>query len=395
MGTELDYPQGMADYVTAQSCSGRAFSARRTAHWARWGAGLVLLAALGPGLARGADNGGLGPFSVRNMFPVALPYLNFVPEPVLPLPESTLDISYQYAVANTFINTQYSKTSSNPVIRQPQVDAGLNAANFPAQGYGAYIDLESAVHTLRFRYGFTPSVELGLDQSWVTFGRGSLDNNIGGVETAFNGVNQSRSHATTNQYHYFLAKDGKLLIASEKAFDFVPQDPVFSLKWNWGEGGKLLPAVSLKLAYKSPLDAAESQPRSLVSSGKGDFGYYLMFSKSVGFVVAHFQIGETLLSTPHQQFAGALDHKLFGLEFRGSNANSFLLELVTQSSIFRRPPADSIRDDFQISRPTDVVVMGWKHQRDGFKFDLGFVEDLNAQENETDIALFFSFGWKW
>ncbi len=385
----------MAAYGIPESGSGRACPARRTARSARWRAVFVLLIALLPGLARGADNGGLGPLPIRNLFPVALPYLNFVPEPVLVLPVSTLQVTYQFAVANTFINSQHSSTSSNPVISKSDVEAGLTAANFPTQGYGAYVDLEADVHTLRFRYGLSPALELGLDQSWVSFGGGTLDGSIRGIEGAFNGVNQQRSHAAYNQYHYFIAKDGQLLVATEKPIDLVPQDPVWSLKWNWGEGGKLLPAVSLKLAYKSPLDRAADVPRSLVSSGKPDVGYYLLLSKAVGFVVAHFQAGESMLSVKDRQFASSLQHKLFGLEFRGSPANSLLLELATQSSIFRAPSTDSIRDDFQISRPTDVVVMGWKHKRDGFLFNLGLMEDLNAQQNETDIVLFLDFGWQW
>ncbi|HEX7928107.1 MAG TPA: DUF3187 family protein, partial [bacterium] len=193
----------------------------------------------------------------------------------------------------------------------------------------------------------------------------------------------------------YLAKDGKLLTASADPFQLVPQDPVFSLKWNWGEGGNILPAVSLKLEYKMPLDSADSMPRSLVSSGRADWGYQLMFSKAVGFVVAHFQIGETMLDVHDGDFATSLRHKMYGLEFRASEANSFLVELVTESSIFRQPSTNSARDDFLISRPTDLVLMGLRHKRDGFMFDLGFVEDTNSSYNTTDIVLFFSMGWQW
>jgi hypothetical protein len=371
--------------------AGSVYAARQR----RWRPALLVLLLLGAPAAYGADNGGLGPFPVRNLFPPTLPYLNFAPEPVLPLPESALQVTYQFAVANTFINTQYSKSTANPVIRQDQVNQGLTEANFPADGYGAYIDLEANVHTLRFRYGLTERLELGVDQAWVSFGAGGLDNSIEGVETAFNGVNQQRAHAAPNQYHYYLAKDGKLIAGTSTPFHLVPQDPVVSLKWNWGQGGRILPAVSLKLAYKSPLDRAESEPRSLVSSGRADYGYYLMFSKAVGFMVAHFQIGETLLSVRGKEVASSLKHKLFGLEFRSSESTSFLLELVTESSIFRQPTPDSARDDFQISRPSDLVLMGVRYQGKSFLFDLGFVEDTNAVFNTTDIVLFFNLGWQW
>ena len=63
----------------------------------------------------------------------------------------------------------------------------------------------------------------------------------------------------------------------------------------------------------------------------------------------------------------------------------------SSSEIFasRSPPTRAI------SRPTDVVALGYKHASRDFLFELGFVEDYNQQRNEADITLFAELGWSW
>jgi hypothetical protein len=357
-------------------------------------AGFVLALALLPCAARGLDNDGLGPLSVRNLFPPALPFLSHVPEATMGLPPGTVSLTYQYAVANTYINTQFAGLGVTPVIGAAEVARGLTAADFPALGYGAYIDVEAAVHTVRLRYGLSRSLELGLDQSWVGFGGGSMDGAIEQVERSVGGLNRQRLDVPRNQYQYFLAKDGKLLAASTGSFDGVPQDPVLSVKWIWSGGGAVLPAAALKLAYKAPLDAATTAPRSLVSSGRADSGYHLLLAKGVGNVVAHFQLGETLLSQKGSDYADSIQHKLFALEFRRDSRNSWLLQMATQTSIFRGSP-DSRRNDFAMTRATDLLVLGHKFQGRQAAFDWGLVEDINSTANSTDVVVFFNLGWRW
>lgn len=348
-----------------------------------------------PSALRAADNGGLGPLPVRNLFPPALPYLNFTPEPVLTLAPSKVQFSYQYAVANTLVNTQSGSQPGTPVITQANVDRGLTTADFPAVGYGAFIDVEAQVHLLRWRYGLTDSLEVGLDQSWVSYGGGGLDQTIESVESAFSALNPLRPQFARNGFHYFLARDGKFLVATEAPADLVPADPVLSMKWNWTQGGNILPAISLRLTYKAPLDNATSLPRSLVSSGSDDFGYYLLFSKAIGNWVVHYQTGETQLTVRNHEYASSLEHKLFGLEYRSDRNNSWVMQITTQSSIFNTQHADSVQSDFQISRPTDVFALGYKHLRDGFLFNFGFVEDYNSSQNETDVVALLELGWQW
>ena len=86
---------------------------------------------------------------------------------------------------------------------------------------------------------------------------------------------------------------------------------------------------------------------------------------------------------------------MFGIEFRISEQTSFLIESVTQTSLFIKGNVLTNSQDFLISRNTDVGVLGIKHRAGGFQWEVGANEDYNQERNEADITLFFELGWTW
>jgi hypothetical protein len=341
------------------------------------------------------ENGGQGLLPIGDQFPTKLLFLTFTPEPVLALPAAKLDVSYQFSVANTIVNTQAAPLNGSPKITQAQVDAGLTGANFPATGFGIFMDMETSRHLLRVRYGLGAGVEVGLEQGWVSFGGGGLDASISQVEGAFHGMNPERAALDRNQFHYYVFHNGRALVATSAPVGNVPQDPVLSLKWNLTGGGELLPAISLKFAYKAPLDSAQSTARSLVSSGHDDVGYSLLVSKAIGKVVAHLQVGESQLSGTGSDYVSVLHHQFFGLEYRAGSRHSWIAQTSSQASAFNVGNVPGYSSDFQTSRPADVFTFGYKYGGDVFHLDLGFSEDYNSRDNTTDIVLFLDLGWKW
>jgi hypothetical protein len=415
---ELDYPQGMT--WTCFLCGlteGRRLNRRRRPNLSTGRAGSPLDPRPGGGLpglrvalcilalvlgvlwavpARAAsDNGGLGLLPIGDQFPPKLKFLTFTPEPVLSLSAGTFQFDYQFAVANTIVNTQYDPHNGTPKITQTQVTQGLTAANFPAIGFGAYLDMETERQLLRFRLGVGGGVELGLDQGWVSFGGGGLDSSIDSVEGGFNGRNPERVHVAKNQFHYYVYHNGRALVATSAPVGDVAQDPVLSLKWNPSPGGELLPALGVRLAYKAPLDSATGTARSLVSSGHDDWGYSVLLSKAVGRVIAHLQMGESLLSGTGSDYVSSVRHQFFGLEFRTSNSSSVVFQTSSQSTVYNVGNVPGSSGDFQVSRPADVFSLGYKYSGSGFRMDLGITEDYNSRENTTDFLLFFDLGWRW
>ncbi|MBI3991849.1 MAG: DUF3187 family protein [Candidatus Lambdaproteobacteria bacterium] len=358
-------------------------------------AALWLALAAGRALWAAPDNGGLGPLSLRNQFPPSLGYLNFTPEAPRTLPAGDLRLTYQLAVANTFINTQAPSKNSTTVIDKAAVLAGLDESDFPAMGYGAYIDLETTRHAFALRYGLFEQLELGLDMAWISLGGGGLDAGIESFESSIGALNKDRTRVPRNRFDFYLIRDGKFLVHTSRAADLLPQDPVLQVKWNWGDGGDLLPMVTLKGTYKAPLLSDPGSPRNLVSSGGIDYGYYLLLAKRIGSVIGHLQFGATQLQIDGGSFNAVLEHKLFGLEFRSDDSNSWVFQVVTQSSLFEAADFVSNQGDFLLSRPTDVLVLGHKYQGRHGSFDVGFAEDFNQNQNETDIILFVELGWTW
>jgi Protein of unknown function (DUF3187) len=358
-----------------------------------WAILALLCLALTPLSARAADNFGLGPLSVRNQFPITLRFLDYTPDAPGTLPSGTVQLRYQYELTNTFINTQSPLANNGAVIDTPAVLAGLTAANFPPSGYGLYIDVESRRQLVRLDYGLFDSLEVGLELAWLSFGGGRLDSRIEGVERFFGGLNPDRNYSPRDRYDFYVARDGALLTGSSQPFSNVMQDPVLNLKWNLSEGGEVLPALTLKLSYKRALDDTPMGEHALVSSGGNDAGYYLLISKAVGDVVGHIQFGATHLQVQPNTFASTLRHRMYGLEFRLDPANSLLVQSVTQSSIFLRPALPGT-SDFDISRPTDVLVLGYRHVGT-WVVQLGTIEDYNQQRNEADITFFLELGVRW
>ncbi|MBI4081395.1 MAG: DUF3187 family protein [Candidatus Lambdaproteobacteria bacterium] len=371
---------------------------------AGWSAAFALAAALFAAPAGAVDNGGLGPLPIRNQFPPGLPYLSYQPEPTPTLADGGFRMLYQYAIANTFVNTQSPDKSPpacppdsrpNCTITGTEVGQGLTAANFPATGYGAYLDMEVERHQLSFRYGLFSALELGLDLAWLNFGGGRMDGSIEDVEKRFGAFNESRAFSDRNRFDYYLYRNGEAIHATSRPAGGLMQDPVYHVKWGWSDGGDYLPAISVKLSYKQPLDGSPSPTRQLVSSGRSDTGGYLLLSKAIGNWVGHFQFGSTQLGIHREQYSERLLNKTFALEYRTDSSNSWLLQIATQSNIFRKRQGSLVDNDFLLSRATDVLIVGHKFKGDRTLFDFGAVEDFNSRLNETDIVFFLDLGWQW
>ena len=357
---------------------------------------LSLMVAGGGFLAHAAENGGLGPLSIRNQFPVTLGFLTYTPEPVLTLPLETFQFRYQYSVTNSFINTQSPRNPTGPYIDSAAVSrsGGLVASDFAAAGYGVYLDVEARRHHFRFNYAFTESLEIGLELAWIGLGGGSLDSRIVSVEDFFGGLNEDRAYSEQNRFDFYLIRDGAFLRQNSQPFSSEPMDPVFNLKWTLSEGSEALPAMAIKLSYKYPLESNPQGSRALISSGGADYGYYFLFSKEIGDVIAHIQFGITRLEVEPNTFSDSLRHKMFGWEFRIDGQNSLILQSISQTSIFSDTDIQT-NLDYSLASQTDVGILGFKTHGDGFLFEIGMVEDYNQQRNEADITFYFELGWEW
>ena len=359
-----------------------------------------------------APNTGLGPFEVRTHYPVTHQFLALRPESPETLPKGEARLSYGYAVANSFYNTQaYSKQ-----ITTTEFNRGLTTSDFLdenrnlVRGFSLYLDVETQRHTLAWRYGLTNALEFSLRMPVLTFGGGFMDPYIEKVHDMIGVSNSSlggawRSYSPRNSYAFYVVKDGEFLYASEEAFTNVAGEPSAGLKWNLTKGGELIPAISFKLEYKAG-NTDRSGVKQLVRSGGDDWGHYLLFSKGFGGWLAYFGDGTTRFGK-NNELASFLRHRFMALEHRWSEGLSLIYQQMSQTSIFPKTSATlRVREanvvgvqeqrNFALTIPTSVIAIGaktrWGSQ---LHWDVGFIQDYSNFQNETDFVLFTELGWQW
>lgn len=370
--------------------------------------GGICLHLLSPKALWAQTNGGLGLVPVRNQFPISLRFLNMTPDTPMTLRVDQFRLSYQIAIANTFINTRGSAGDIKPF----EVKEGLEKEDYfvaafglPSNGYNLYIDVESYRQVLRASQGITNNLEIGIQWPVLSFGGGWMDRPIEAVHTATDVDNYSedggfRAKSDRNRFDYYLIRGNRFIFKENKPFDMVYGDPVFDLKWNITRGTEIWPALAFKLAYKYAWDGATHFPRQLISSGRKDYGMYLLTSKSLfdGKWIFYFQGGQTRLDVKGKDFLSHLNHLLWGLEYQETTKRSWLFQWVHQSSIFpsRSPKLNGIREimiDRGLGMPTDVLTVGGSQIIGPWLYSAGFAQDLNQTRNETDFVIFIHIEW--
>lgn len=347
---------------------------------------------------------GLGPLPIRNQFPIALQFLNITPDTPTTLPAYDYSVSYQMAIANTFINTR----GDAGVLSPDNVRNGLEEEDFfvlftplPSNGFNLYVDVESYRQVFRVQWGLPFFTQVGLEWPLLSFGGGFMDNAIEGVHNAVGVDNATedggfRSEAERNRFDYYLIRGNRFLFQTRQPFDLQWGDPVLDMKWNPIQEEGWWPSVALKLAWKYPWDGAKHHPRNLISSGRHDYGVYAIVSKSFFRKrwILYWQTGQTFIDAPKDDYQDAIRHHIFSAEYRAVPERSWLVQWARQSSIFpsRSPRLNIIKEvgvDRGIGQPTDVLTAGVKQIYGNLLYMVGFSQDINQTRNETDFVLFF------
>ena len=359
-----------------------------------------------------SKNSGLGPLELRNQYPVTQQFLSLHPENTATQKKGKSRFSYHIAVANTFVNTQghskqiTSKEFQNKISESDfdDNDPNTSGSDDKVRGFSLYLDVETTRHTFEYRFGLSNTFEFGLDIPFLSFGGGMMDSLIESVHDTIGVSNAEyrgafRSFSEKNQYAFYVVRDGTFLFNSEKSFNLVAAEPVLGLKWNISEGGTVLPALSLKFAYKVP-NSERMGFYKLSRSGGGDWGHYLILSKGYGSWLAYFGDGLTRIQENHNM-ADSLKHRFMAIEYRLSKKSSILIQTVTQSSIFpkthelRELEANQEQKNFNLVVPTNVFMGGYKLEWNQLIWEMGFAQDYANYGNETDFVIFIETGMQW
>ncbi|MBC8259301.1 MAG: DUF3187 family protein [SAR324 cluster bacterium] len=353
-------------------------------------------------------NSGLGPLEIRPQFIVSQPFLAMTPENSSTLKAGDAKLSFGIEIANTFVNTQ----GPTEQITKKEIDRGLTKEDFydkngnAGKGYSLYLDAETKRKNVKYKYGILDSLEFKLEIPFLSFDGGFMDSSIESVHSMigisnFKQGGAYRALSERNQYDYYVVKDGEFVHSSNQIIYNVRGEPSMGLKWNLSEGGKVMPAVTLKLSYKFA-NTDRSGEQKLVRSGGADWGHYLILSKGFDNWIVYFGDGKTRIGE-NLGFASSISHEFMSLEYRINEEVSFVFQSVSQSSIFPITAAsprsttgeNQEQRNSNLSVSTSVSAFGYKFVSGPIFWETGFVQDYNNFGNETDFVVFWEMGVQW
>ena len=357
-------------------------------------------------------NAGLGPLEVRNHYPVTHAYLWMYPESTATLPDGKAMTSYSFSMANTFVNTQ----GSTQKITKTEYDRGIVASDFESgeaasqvvPNLGLYMDVESYRQNFRFKYGMSTSFEVSLEVPFLTMTGGVMDEYVEAFH-AMVGVSDGeqegayREYSDRNKFGFYIARNGELLVANDSGVfgdTFLGKrgDTSLGAKWNVWEGGRIMPAFTLKLNYK--VANGEKGDDGLASSGSDDHGYMMTFSKGFDPWVGNFGQGVTNFGANPDWISDSVFHRFISLEWAMFTNQSLVIQNVIQSSIYPAEgnPSSDIPEEvrnYNLQASTALIMLGYKLQIYNLQLDTGFVQDYSNRGNETDFVVFFEVGLRW
>ena len=356
----------------------------------------------------GTKNSGLGPLEIRPQFLVNQQFLAMSPGNTLTLKDGESKLSFSIEIANTFVNTQ----GPTEQITKKEVARGLTIADFldkdgkTVTGFSLYLDAESKRKKFKYRYGISDSLELKLELPFLSLDGGFMDSSIESVHSLFGISNFKKGGAyralsERNKYDYYVVKDRDFVYASNQIIYNIRGEPSIGLKWNLSEGGKVMPAATLKLSYKFA-NSDRVGEQKLIRSGGVDWGHYLILSKGFNNWIVYFGDGKTRIGQ-NLGFASSMNHQFMSLEYRIEEEESFVFQTVSQSSIFPETAANSRstvgenqeQRNSNLSVATSVSAFGYKYFSGPIFWEIGFVQDYNNFGNETDFVLFWEMGVHW
>ena len=357
-------------------------------------------------------NAGLGPLEVRNHYPVTQAYLWMYPESTATLPDGEALTSYSFSMANTFVNTQ----GSTQKITKTEYDRGIVASDFESgeaagqvvPNLGLYMDVESYRQNFRFKYGMSTSFEVSLEVPFLTMTGGVMDEYVEAFH-AMVGVSDGeqegayREYSDRNKFGFYIARNGELLVANDsgvfgETFLGKRGDTSLGAKWNVWEGGRIMPAFTLKLNYK--VANGEKGDDGLASSGSDDHGYMMTFSKGFDPWFVYFGQGMTSFGSNPSWISDSVFHRFISLEWMMFSNQSLVIQNVIQSSIYPAEgnPSSDIPEEvrnYNLQASTALIMLGYKLQIYNLQLDTGFVQDYSNRGNETDFVVFFEVGLRW
>jgi hypothetical protein len=322
----------------------------------------------------------LGPFALRDQFPVKLLFLSLRPESGALLPSGARQWGFGFAYANTYAVT---RPIGNPKVAGDYYQAA------PLDEYRLFVDAEVLRLTLDLDWRIAHRLQVGATLPLISQSGGFLDSTVEGFHSLFNLTNGGREETPQNAYGVFVARNAQFWINREKAAAFQPGDVVLRVKSPILEGGHNRPAIAGFAAVKLPSGRFES----LTGSGGIDLQVALMATRPIGqrFAV-HYNIAYTHLGKPSRHIGfttRAITSQMLAFEYLATSKLSVLLQTLGNTSLFPDSPLGPLdRTAYEIhggiKYPISPTTL----------FEVSITENLSQYQNTPDIGLHIGMSWK-
>jgi hypothetical protein len=295
-----------------------------------------------------------GPLKVRNQFPPHLMFLTPVPMGPNPLPRGGLEVNLAMDYSSVFFAEHSDRWS-------------------------VLVDMELAVVDLSLRYGLTPRLSLGLDQSAARMLDGFLDGPLEDYHSAFGFPNYDKETRPEDDFAYFIRKDGRDWFRAE-AGGWHLMDTTLGAEWQLLGGGR--PALSL--VYQLQLPTGETD--SGFGSGSFDHSFLLPTEFKGGAFRIFLTPGVHLPGRP-DTVAADIDTRPFASLLVGTaylyDADLSLLAQINGYSSPLEATGISKLDDGSLE-----LGLGFHYHFDrSLKLEFAFTEDLTQAAQDFNLHL--------
>lgn len=231
-----------------------------------------------------------GPIRVRNLFPLNLPFLGFLPDEQMFLPAGHLLAGFTSSQSNTFARTDSITEGRTEGVRIPFREADFDKVIADNPGKDQFfLDMEIFRVNFLFTYGLTQDLQLDVEVPFLHIGGGVQD---GLIENFHNNLGLGQAGRDTfprGETTLALFLDGKKVFLSDFSFSGLG-DVVVSVKWpiyEGAEGSTFLPKIDARVAVKLPTGDADK----LLGSGHADYGIGIGSSILFGRGCLHLNLG--------------------------------------------------------------------------------------------------------
>ncbi len=324
-----------------------------------------------------------GPLRVRDLMPLTLPFLDFVPSHAVEGSAGVLFFEFHHSHANTFImSSNVREYLENRGTERQRLSDEDFAAIRAMDGDAFYFDGAAGYANLTLHYSFSRDWNAYLKLPFIYYSGGLLDSGIESFHETFGFSDAGRPFAPQDISQALIKIGDEVLEIPDPGSNKGFADPVLALSKAFRRGKSTI-------VVEGAVKIAVADTDDFLSSGSNDYGVQISFHKqwekrALYLAASYVRLG-TSGDIPDfgledvQKVSGSYE-RLFGRRM------SFVLQGSLSPSPFQNTDSELEEAKLQLS-----IGLRYAFQRTG-AFEFGITENVSNFDSTPDVGLHFGFG---